>query len=238
MRHHKVVEADHEPDLPPGARTAPGQHRAAPQGGHQPTPCAIPAFHQGRLDRRAELSLAPRLAQTAWATADHAPADLHDMASRVADFHHLGVKQAVRCHESGLQLAAHFPPPPAPIHHPQHLEQHGGIGLPPIREQERDRSGARHNLCEQCRGGVLGTRPEVDPQEKLTPHGQRGLHPCHLFGTPLLRLIPLPPLDLQVLHTLPMVGLSSMGSPRWKRWTGLRSTAQMSAVPSSQTPHR
>src|SRR4029450_4491992 len=37
VRHHKVVEADHEPDLPPVARTAPGQTPgAAPQGCYQP----------------------------------------------------------------------------------------------------------------------------------------------------------------------------------------------------------
>src|SRR5205814_5531649 len=65
MRHHKVVEADHEPDLPAVARAAPGQTPGtAPQGRDQPTPGAIPAFHDGRLDRRAELSQAQLLAKT------------------------------------------------------------------------------------------------------------------------------------------------------------------------------
>ena len=147
-RPHKVGEADHEPDLPPVARMVPGQTPGRRRrGGDQPTPCAIPAFHTGRLERRAELALAPLLAKTAWATEDHAPADLHDRASRVADLHHLGIKQGLRRHAAGLRLAAHFPPPLATLYHPQHLEQRGGIGLPPIRKKERDHSGARHNLC-------------------------------------------------------------------------------------------
>src|SRR5205823_9654167 len=94
MRHHKVVEADHEPDLPAVARAAPGQTPGtAPQGRDQPTPGAIPAFHDGRLDRRAELSQAQLLAKTARTTADHASADLHAMASRVAALDHLGLPQ-------------------------------------------------------------------------------------------------------------------------------------------------
>src|SRR5205085_11076741 len=97
MRHHKVVEADHEPDLPPVAPAAPGQTPGtAPQGGDQPTQGAIPAFHKGRLDRRAELSLAQLLAKTAGATVYHAPADLHDMASHVAVPHQRGGTQSLR----------------------------------------------------------------------------------------------------------------------------------------------
>ena len=56
MRHHKVVQADHEPDLPPVARAAPGQTPgAAPQGRNQPTQGAIPPFHKGCLDHLPEL---------------------------------------------------------------------------------------------------------------------------------------------------------------------------------------
>src|SRR5437763_1477479 len=56
MRHPNVVEADHEPDLPPVARAAPGQTPGpAPQGRDQPPQGAIPPFHQGRLDRLPEL---------------------------------------------------------------------------------------------------------------------------------------------------------------------------------------
>ena len=57
VRHHKVVEADDEPDLASMASTAPRQTpRAPPQGRDQPTQGAIPPFHKGRLDRLPELS--------------------------------------------------------------------------------------------------------------------------------------------------------------------------------------
>src|SRR5262245_52818243 len=103
MRHDKVVEAAHEPDLPPVARVAPGQTPgAAPPGCDQPPQGAIPAFHKGRRDRRAQWAQAPLLAKTAWATADHAPADLHDLASRGADLDHLGVKQGLRRYQPRL----------------------------------------------------------------------------------------------------------------------------------------
>ena len=56
MRHHKVVQAHHEPDLPPVARAAPGLTPATPpQGRYEPTQGAIPAFHEGGLDRLCEL---------------------------------------------------------------------------------------------------------------------------------------------------------------------------------------
>src|SRR6266566_661588 len=47
MWHHKVVEADDEPDFPAVARVAPGQTPGtAPQGRDQPTQGAIPTFHE------------------------------------------------------------------------------------------------------------------------------------------------------------------------------------------------
>ena len=56
VRHHKVVEADYEPDLALMASAAPRQTPSAPpQGRDQPRQCAIPPFHKGRLDRRPEL---------------------------------------------------------------------------------------------------------------------------------------------------------------------------------------
>ena len=56
VRHHKVVEADDEPDLPPVASAVPGQTPGTtPQGGYQPTQGAIPPFHTGRLDRLPEV---------------------------------------------------------------------------------------------------------------------------------------------------------------------------------------
>src|SRR5215475_1445178 len=137
MGHHKVVQADHEPDLPPVARAAPGQTPGtAPQGRDQPTQGTIPAFHEGRLDRCAELAQAQLLAKAARPPEDHASADLHDMASRVADLDHLGIKQGRRSHQPGLWLAAHFPTTPTPIHNPHDLKQRRRIGPPPVREPE------------------------------------------------------------------------------------------------------
>src|SRR5262245_15568674 len=223
MRHDKVVEADHEPDLPPVARAAPGQTAgAAPQGGDEPTQGAIPAFHKGGLDRRAELAQAQLLAKTAWATADHAPADLHNMASRVADLDHLGVKQGRRRYQPGLRLAPYFPTPPPPIHDPHNLQQRRRIGLPPIREKEWESLCASDDLCDQHRGRVLGTGAEVDPQQEPTPHGQRGMHPFHLFGTQFgMRLIQLHPLHLQVLHALPVVRFRALGCHPLEAMDGL-----------------
>src|SRR6266480_1395902 len=91
----------------------------------------LPAFHKGRLDRRAELSLAQRLAKTAWATVYHAPADLHAMASHVADLDHLGVKQSLRSYQPGLRLATDFPTTPRTIHDSHDLQQRRRVGLPP-----------------------------------------------------------------------------------------------------------
>src|SRR5262249_31174910 len=52
----------------------------------------------------------------------------------------------------------------------------------------------------------------VAPQPDPTPHGQRGLHPFHLCGTPVgMRLIPLHPLHRQVWHALPVVRRRSLG---------------------------
>jgi hypothetical protein len=52
MRQHTVGPADHEPDLPPVARAAPGQTPGPPpQGRYEPTQGAIPAFHAGGLAR-------------------------------------------------------------------------------------------------------------------------------------------------------------------------------------------
>jgi hypothetical protein len=147
--HHKVVETDQEPDLPPVARAAPRQTPGtAPQGRHQAAQGAIPAFHKGRLDRRAKLAPAQLLAKTAWATQDHAPADLHDLASRVADLDHLGVKQGLRRYQPGLRLAPDFPTPSPPIHDPHNLKQRRRIGLPPIREKEWERLCARDDLAQ------------------------------------------------------------------------------------------
>src|SRR5256885_419589 len=58
MGHHEeVVETDHEPEPSPVADPAPGQTPgAASQRRHQAAQCAIPPFHEGCLDCRAELA--------------------------------------------------------------------------------------------------------------------------------------------------------------------------------------
>src|SRR5262249_51252048 len=107
MRHHEVVQADDEPDLPPMARVTRGQiPDTAPQGREEPRQGAIPTFHEGRLDRRAKLAQAQLLAKTARTTEDDTRADLHDMPHLVADLDHLGIKQGLRSHQPGRGLAA------------------------------------------------------------------------------------------------------------------------------------
>jgi hypothetical protein len=136
MRHHKVVQADHEPDLPPVARAAPGQTPgAAPQGRDQPPQGAIPPFHKGRLDRRPELPQVSLLAKTARAAIHDPPADLHDAARGVADLDHLGVEQGSRRPNPGLRLAAHLPTTPGTKYDDTHLKQ------------------CRHKMCRWARVG-------------------------------------------------------------------------------------
>src|SRR4029453_9601582 len=184
MRHDKVVEADQEPDFPPVARAAPRQTPgAAPQRCDQPSQGAIPAFHEGGLDRQAGLAQAQLLAKTAWTTADHTPADLHDLASRIADLDNLGIAQGFGSHPPGLRLAAYFPTTLATIHAPDDLQERRRIGLPPVCEKEGEPLPARDDLRAQRRCRVLGTRSEVDPQEEPPPHSTRRMHPFDLGGT-------------------------------------------------------
>jgi hypothetical protein len=96
VRHHEVVEADHQPDPAPVTGMTPGQAPgAAPQGRHQPPQRPIPSFHERRLDRRAELPETQLLAKATRPTEDHPPADFHDMAGRGADLDDLGVEQGL-----------------------------------------------------------------------------------------------------------------------------------------------
>ena len=79
MGHHEVIETDHEPEPFSVADTAPGQTpRAAAQRRPQTAQCAIPPFHKGRLDRRAELPQAQLLDKAAGTTEDHPSADVDD----------------------------------------------------------------------------------------------------------------------------------------------------------------
>ena len=163
--HHKVVEADQQPDA--SAMTS-GQPRhaagAASQGRHQPTQSAIPAFHKGGLDGLAELAQTQLPAKTAWAPKDYAPAHLHDLARLVPHFHYLRVEQGFRCHQARLGLATQVATTPAPLHDAHHLEQCRGVGLPAVRQEEGQGPHARHHLRNQCGGRILGTRSKVHPE--------------------------------------------------------------------------
>lgn len=93
VRHHKVVEADHQPDPAPVTAMTPGQTPgAAPQGCDQSPQRPISAFHESRLDRRAKLPQTPLRDKATRTTEDHASADRHHMASRVTDLDNLGVE--------------------------------------------------------------------------------------------------------------------------------------------------
>src|SRR5262249_8243604 len=178
--HHKVIEADHEPDLSPVTSSAPGQTPgAAPQGRHEPPQGAIPAFHEGRLDCLAELPEAQLLAKTARAAIHDPPADRHNVASLVADFDHLGVEQGLRSHQPGLRLAAYFPTTPGTIHDPHDLEQRCRVGLPSIGEKQRKLSSPRDDLRDKSGCGVLRAWAKVDPEQKPTPHCQCRMHPFY-----------------------------------------------------------
>src|SRR5262245_20575983 len=150
MQRHQVVPADHEPDLLPVACVAPGQTPGAPpQGRDEPTQGAIPAFHEGHLDHRAELTPAQLLTKTARAAVHPSPLDLHDMAHLVADLHDLGIEQVFGGHESWFGLAAHFPTASWTIHAPHALKQGCSIGLPPVSEKERECLSTSNDLCDQ-----------------------------------------------------------------------------------------
>jgi hypothetical protein len=214
MGPHEVGETDHEPEPFPGADAAPGQTpgAAAPRR-PQAAPCAIPPCHTGRLDRRAKLPPAQLLDKAAGTTEDHPAADVDDLPGLSTHLDDLRVEQVWGGHKTWCGLAAHFPPPPATIPPPQHLEQRGGIGFPPIRQAARDRSGARHNLRSQRGGHRLRARADVDPQQQPAAHSQGGMDPRHLAWTQLrMGLSPWPPWDVYRPDHLAMVGLSALRS--------------------------
>ena len=171
VRHHKVVEADQQPDASAMTGGTPRQTAgAATQGRHEPTQGAIPAFHKGGLDRLSELTQTQLLAKTAWAPEDHAPADLHDLGGLVPHFHHLCVEQVVRGNQARFGVAPHFPTTPAPLHHPYHLEQRRGVGLPAVRQEEGQCPHAGDHLSDKRGRYLLRARAEIDPQEEPTAH--------------------------------------------------------------------
>jgi hypothetical protein len=170
VRHHTVVEPDHEPDLPSGARVAPGQTpRATPQGRHEPAPGAIPAFHTGGLERLPALPEAPLRAKTARPTADDTPAHRHPMARLIADLHDLRIGPVFGGHEPWLGLAAHFPVTSRTIDPPHDLQQRRRRGLPPVCQPEWERLSASDDRRDERGRRVWGPRSAVAPQEAPTP---------------------------------------------------------------------
>jgi hypothetical protein len=167
---HKVGEAHQEPNRPAVACGAPGQTPgAAPQGGDQPPPRPIPAFHARRLERRAALPEPPRLAPAAWTADDHAPAALHTMARLGAALDDLGVAQVRGGDEPGSRLAPHLPPPPATIDDAHHGEPRRALRFPAIGAKAGHLSNAGNAWSDQ-RGGVLRRAgADVDPEQQPTP---------------------------------------------------------------------
>src|SRR5262249_29392357 len=181
MRHHKVVEAHQEPDLPAVACGAPGQTPgAAPQRCDQPPQRPIPSFHESRLDRCAELPKPQLLAKATRPTEEHAPADLHNMASWVADLDDLGVEQVLARDEPWFGLAPHLPPRSAPIDDAQDVKQRRPIRFPAIGEKEGHLAHAGHDLGNQRGGLLLRAWAAIDPEQKPTPHCQGRMDPGHL----------------------------------------------------------
>ena len=134
------------------------------------------------------------------------------MARLVADLHDLCIEQVFGGHEPWFWLAAHLPATPRTVHDPHDLEQRGDVGLPPIAEKERELSGPRHNLGDQPRRVLLGTRSEIDPQEEPAPHRQSCMDPFHLFRSQFgMRLVQLHTGHVDVPDSLLVMGLSTLG---------------------------
>src|SRR5215471_14852473 len=91
MWHHKVVEADHKPDLPPVTNAASGQTPgAAPQGRDQPPQGAILLFHNPTTPSRFDPIVATRYALSVDQAPDQERADVPSVSDgrrRVCEAH-------------------------------------------------------------------------------------------------------------------------------------------------------
>ena len=106
MGHHEVIETDQQPEPALGADPAPGQTAgAAAQRGQQAAQGAIPPFHTGPLDRRAELPQAQLLDKAARTTDDHAPADVDDLPGVVTHLDDLRIEQVCGGYKTWFGLA-------------------------------------------------------------------------------------------------------------------------------------
>jgi hypothetical protein len=152
------------------------------------------------------------LAKTAGTTEDHPSADVDDLPGLVTHLDDLRIEQVCGGHKAWLGLAAHCPTTPAPIHHPQYLEQRGGIDLPSVCKKEGDRLGTRDDLRDQSGRHLLRAWADSDPQQKPAAHGQGGMKPRHLARTPFgMGFIQLDAGHIHLAHRLALVGLRALG---------------------------
>src|SRR5262249_37151474 len=104
------------------------------------------------------------------------------------------------------------PTTPAPIHHAHHLEQGRRVGLPAVRQEERQGLHTSHHLRNQRGGSVLSPRSKVYPEQKPTPHRSSRMAPRGAAAPPLrMRLIHLHARGVHLLHGLLMMGLCAVG---------------------------
>src|SRR5262252_917429 len=213
MGHHEVVETDHEPEPSPVADPAPGQTPGATaQRRYQAAQCAIPPFHEGCLDRRAELPQTQLLHKAARTAKHHARVDLHHLPPLVADLHDLGIKEMLGSDQPWFRLAPHPPAPAATIDNAQHLEQGCAISFPAIREKEGKCPHPGDHLGQHHGGLLLRTRADIDPEQKPAPHRQGRMDPRYLVRTEFrMGFVQLPPGHVHLTDNLTMVGLSTLG---------------------------
>jgi hypothetical protein len=82
-----------------------------------------------------------------------------------------------------FRFAPHVHTTPAPIHHPYHLEQCRGVGLPAVRQEEGQSPHAGDHLSDKRGRYLLRALADIDPQEELTAHRKDRMHQLDLFGT-------------------------------------------------------
>ena len=213
MGHHEVGETDHEPAPAPMADPAPGQTpgAAAPRG-HQTAPCAIPPFHEGCLDRRAELPQTQLLHKATRTAKHHACVDLHHLSPLVADLHDLGIKEMPGSDQLWFRLAPHPPAPAATIDNAQHLEQRCTLGFPAICEKEGKFPHPSNHLGQHHGGLLLRTRANIDPEQKPAPHRQGRMDPRYLARTEFrMGCVQLHPGHVHLTDYLTRVALSTLG---------------------------
>ena len=153
------------------------RHRVRRRRGATRLPRAIPPFHEGCLDRRAELPQTQLLHKATRTAKHHACVDLHHLSPLVADLHDLGIKEMLGSDQLWFRLAPHPPAPAATIDNAQHLEQRCTLGFPAICEKEEKFPHPSNHLGQHHGGLLLRTRANIDPEQKPAPHRQGRMDP-------------------------------------------------------------